>query len=470
MILPGPPGMKPLSISAQISLLFALGAAVVLLALGWFVACSVEAHFLEIDRHELEGKLSLVRNLLAKARTTKEFAAVPAKIDEALVGHHKLAIILMAEDGTIWYASQEAKLLSAQFQGKSPGDLLGVSTWHIGERAWRCLSAPVTANSPNGPRLTAVIALDITHHRQFIDAFLVTLALATVVAMLATAGLGWLAARTGLTPLDRMTQLATRLSASKLSERLPEASLPAEIRTLAIAFNAMLDRLEDAFTRLTQFSADIAHELRTPVSNLMTQTQVVLGRDRTAEEYREVLQSCAEEYERLARMIEDMLFLAKADNHLIVPNREDVDLAREVRDLIEFHGLVAQERGVRLELEGEATASGDRLMLRRALSNLLSNAIRHCPDGQTVTIRLRQDNGAHISIGNPGEIPAENLPRLFDRFYTGDPARRSGNGGVGLGLAIVRSIAEAHGGTVSAQSSEGSVFFTLHLPESSRNP
>ena len=463
--------MKPLSLSTRISLLFAVGAAVVLLALGWFVARSVEAHFLEIDRHELEGKLSLVRNLLAKAGTPEEFAAVPAKLDDALVGHHGLAVTLIAEDGTIWFDSQDAKFLSAKFlsakfQSKSPGNLQGVSTWRVGERTWRGLSAPVAANLPNGPRLTAAIAQDITHHRQFIDSFLVMLGLATVAAMLVTAGLGWLAARTGLTPLGRMTRLATRLSARKLSERIPEAPLPTEIRTLATAFNAMLDRLEDAFARLTEFSSDIAHELRTPVTNLMTQTQVALGRERTVEEYREVLQSCTEEYERLSRMIEEMLFLAKADNRLIVPSHESVDLAREVRDLIEFHGLVAEERGVRLQLEGEATASGDRLMLRRALSNLLSNAIRHCPDGQIVTIRLSQDNGARISIGNPGEIPAENLPRLFDRFYTGDPTRRSGNGGVGLGLAIVRSIAEA----ATAQSGGGYVIYNLHLPGSDRSP
>ena len=457
--------MKPLSLSTRISLLFAIGAAVVLLALGWLVARSVEAHFLEIDRHELEGKLSLVRNLLAKAGTPRDLAAVPAQLDDALVGHHGLAVTLMAEDGTIWFAS-----LNAELPNRLSSKPQSVSTWRVGERTWRGLSAPVVTNVPNGPRLTAAIALDITHHRQFTDNFLVMLGLATIMAMLATAGLGWLAARTGLTPLGRMTRLATRLSARELSERIPEAPLPTEIRTLATAFNAMLDRLEEAFARLTEFSSDIAHELRTPVSNLMTQTQVAMGRERTAEEYREVLQSCMEEYERLSRMIEEMLFLAKADNRLIIPNRESVDLTREMRDLMEFHGLVAEERGVNLELEGAATVSGDRLMLRRALSNLLSNAIRHCPDGQIVTIHLSQDHGAHISIGNPGEILAENLPRLFDRFYTGDPARRSGNGGVGLGLAIVRSIAQAHGGTATAQSGGGNVFFILHLPEPHRIP
>lgn len=455
--------MRPLSLSTRISLLFAMSAAVVLLALGLLVARSVETHFLEMDLHELEGKLSLVRNLLAKAGTSRELALVPAQLDDALVGHHGLAVTLIAQDGAHWFASK-----NAVFPKGISGNPQGVSTWRTGEHTWRGLSAPVSSNFPNGPRLTAAIALDITHHRQFIDDFLVMLGLATVAAMLATAGLGWLATQAGLTPLAKMTQLATRLSARQLSERIPEAPLPTEIRTLATAFNAMLDRLEEAFARLTEFSSDIAHELRTPVSNLMTQTQVTLGRERTAEEYREVLQSCMEEFERLSRMIEEMLFLAKADNRLIVPSRENVDLARDVHDLMEFHGLVAEERGVRLELVGEATVPGDRLMLRRALSNLLANAIRHCPDGQVVTVRLAQENGAHIVVENPGDILAENLPRLFDRFYTGDSARRSGHGGVGLGLAIVRSIAEAHGGWTSAKSGQGKVIFILHLPEPDR--
>ncbi len=451
--------MKPLSLSTRLSLLFAMSAAVVLLALGLLVARSVESHFLEMDRHELQGKLSLVRNLLAKAGTPRELAAVPPQLDDVLVGHHGLSVTLVAEDGAVWFTSPGAVMPKAV-----SGVPLDVSTWRVGERTWRGLSAPVATHVPNGPRLTAAIALEITHHRRFIDDFLVRLGLATVAAMLATAGLGWLATRAGLTPLAKMTQLVTRLSARQLSERIPEAPLPPEIRTLATAFNAMLDRLEESFARLTEFSSDIAHELRTPVSNLMTQTHVALGRERSAAEYREVLLSSLEEYERLSRMIEEMLFLAKADNRLIVPSRENVDLAREVHDLMEFHSLVAEERGVRLELVGEATAWGDRLMLRRALSNLLANAIRHCPDGQAVTVRLAQENGVRIVVDNPGDIPAENLPRLFDRFYTGDPSRRSGHGGVGLGLAIVRSIAEAHGGAATAESGQGKVHFILHLP------
>ncbi len=448
--------MNSTSLTTRISLLFAVSAAVVLLALGWIVARAVDAHFVEMDRHELDGKLALVRTLLTRAERPEALAAVPMQLDDALVGHHGLALALIDAAGRVWYASGHG-LPQGMPQRPAP-----LATWGAQGRTWRGLAASVPVD---GTQFTAALALDITHHQRFLTRFHAVLGGATVLAMLAMATLGWLATRAGLRPLGRMARLATRLSATQLSERLPETALPAEIRTFAAAFNAMLARLEDAFRRLSEFSSDLAHELRTPVSNLMTQTQVALARERSATEYREVLQSSMEEYERLARMIEDMLFLAKADNRQVVLRRELVDLGRETRELIEFHGLVAEEHGVSVLQEGAATVGGDRLMLRRALSNLLSNAIRHCPDGGTVRVRLRQDGaGIAIIVENPGEIAPDKLHRLFDRFYTGDPARRSGTEGIGLGLAIARSIVELHGGSLSASAVNGVVRFTVSVP------
>lgn len=452
--------MKALSLTARVSLLFAFGVTAVLLGLGWLVAGSVDRHFQDMDRHELEGKLTLVANLLAKARTPAAMDSVPRELDDALVGHGGLSVTLIDADGAKWFASRDLAYPAALLHRPATDTL---ATWRENGRGYRGLTAPVRTGY--GATLTAAIVLDISHHQHFIEAFRRVLAIAITFAALVTAGLGWLAVHTGLRPLRRMTELAASLTASHLHERLPEAGLPPEIRTLATAFNAMLDRLEASFRRLSEFTSDIAHELRTPVSNLLTQAQVALGRARTEEEYREMLRSSTEEYERLARMIGDMLFLAKADNRLIVPKREMIDLAGEVRDLIEFHGILAEERDIRIDLVGDATTTGDQLMLRRALSNLLSNAIRHSPDSGTVTVRLEQDgNDIVIAVENPGDIPAENMPRMFDRFFTGDPSRHSGSGGVGLGLAIVRSIAQAHGGTVAASSDNGVIRFVTRLP------
>ncbi|MCA1788974.1 MAG: heavy metal sensor histidine kinase, partial [Thioalkalivibrio sp.] len=248
--------------------------------------------------------------------------------------------------------------------------------------------------------------------------------------------------------------------------RISQQDAPAEVRELAEAFNGMLDRLEASFRRLSDFSADIAHELRTPVSNLMTETQVALTRARSADEYRETLHSNLEEFDRLARMISDMLFLAKADNGLLPRPGEAVALEIEADALLEFYEALADEQGVQLRLSGEATVVGDRLMLRRALSNLLSNALRHTASGNAVEIEInKREDRAILAVRNPGAaIPADRLPLLFDRFHHVDLSRSGRGEGAGLGLAITRSIVEAHGGYIQVESAHGFTTFSLHLP------
>ena len=229
----------------------------------------------------------------------------------------------------------------------------------------------------------------------------------------------------------------------------------------------MLSRLEDSFKRLSDFSSDLAHELRTPISNLMTQTQVALAQARSAEAYREILYSSMEEYDRLARMVGDMLFLAKADHDLIVPRHETVDLAAEVTGLFEFYDALAESHGVHLALSGQAAVAGDKLMLRRALSNLISNAIRHTPLEGTISVQIEAcgTDRVCIAVGNPGTpIPPEHLPRLFERFYRVDASRQRGGEGAGLGLAITQSIVAAHRGTLTVHSDAERTRFDIVLP------
>ncbi len=301
--------------------------------------------------------------------------------------------------------------------------------------------------------------MNIDYHHEFMHSFHRTLWAAIAAAILLTAVLGWLAARRGIAPVRDMARVARNITATRLDDRLAAASLPVELVDLGDAFNAMLARLEDSFRRLSEFSSDLAHELRTPISNLMTQTQVALGRSRSADEYRDVLYSNVEEFDRLARMIADMLFLAKADNGLIVPRSEMVDLASEVRDLFDYYDALVEERGVQLDVSGEGSVRGERLMIRRAISNLLSNAVNHSPRGGRVDVRIgttSDERKTLLSVANRGEtIPAEHLPRLFDRFYRVDPARQRLSEGAGLGLAITKSIVTAHGGVVRAFSEGG---------------
>ena len=249
-------------------------------------------------------------------------------------------------------------------------------------------------------------------------------------------------------------------------------AVPAELRPLVVSFNGMLARLDDAFVRLSNFSADIAHELRTPLTQLMTHTEVVLARARRPEEYQEALYGNLEDLTRMARMIDDMLFLAKADNGLIVPGRAPLALHELSEQLLEYYRLLADERGIALERHGEGCIDGDAGMLRRALSNLLSNALRYTPDGGCIRVRIGVRDGEVVwSVENPGPaIPAAQRERLFDRFYRGDPARREGGNHAGLGLAITRSIVEAHGGRIACEAADGLTRFRMAFPLARRVP
>jgi two-component system heavy metal sensor histidine kinase CusS len=218
----------------------------------------------------------------------------------------------------------------------------------------------------------------------------------------------------------------------------------------------MLDRLEQSFDRLRQFSADIAHELRTPVNSLRVGIEVALGKPRTAEEYREVLGSGLEECGRLAGMIDSLLFLARAENPRTVIDTEEVDVGEELAKVRDFYETAAAEAGVRLSvvMGGDVRARLNQPLFQRAVTNLVANALRHTPAGGAVTLTAARDGVTRVEVADTGSgIPASHLPHVFDRFYRVDQARTSG--GTGLGLAIVRSIVELHGGAVEITSEEG---------------
>jgi two-component system heavy metal sensor histidine kinase CusS len=463
--------LKAFSLTTRLSLLFALSAAVVLLALGWVVVRSVEDHLLEIDRYRIEGKLALVGNLLAKTHAAEDLSHFSGELDDALVGHHWLGVTVVSADGTIRYSNDGWHTPPIQ-SDKASAHAGGLVIWEEGERLFRGLTTRLSTGLTSVPSVTVTIAMDISDHQRFIRRLRRTLAIAMALATFIMAGLGWAATWTGLRPLQRLTALIIDLEASRLDARLPAARMPAEVETLAVAFNAMLARLEDSFRRLQEFSSDIAHELRTPVTNLMVQAQVALSNARTVEEYREVLYSSLEEYERMARTIGDMLFLAQADQGLLRPTTTAVDLKAVIQDLFDYLDAWAEERGVRLVLRGAANSvPGDSLMLRRALSNLLTNAIRHTPVGGAVQVDLEMGPEAtRITVENPGPtIADEHLGRLFDRFYRVDPARHRQGEGAGLGLSIVKSIVDAHGGTINVTSSEGRTQFLIVLPNALRS-
>lgn len=461
--------MRSKSITFRLTLFFSTASTAVLLVVGTLIGGLVERHFEEQDLTELNGKLELVRHAFAKARSESDLAAVPQNLSDALIGHPALSVAVIGPDHRLLFTSPDAIFAADLLESeplKDTSKRANLITWEKDGQAYRGFTAKAVTGVAGYPPATVALAINIEHHRMFMAAFQNNLWLAITAGIVLTALLGWIAARRGLAPVRKMANVAKGVSASHLGDRLPQEAVPVELIDLATAFNEMLARLEDSFQRLSDFSSDLAHELRTPISNLMTQTQVAISKERTANEYREILYSNLEEYERLARMISDMLFLAKADNGLIVPNSEKVDLATEVLNLFGFYEAFAEEQGVSLSIKGNSSVQGDRLMLRRAVSNLLSNAIRHTPKGGGVIVRI--DNPSpdktRLIIENPGTtIPVEHLGWLFDRFYRVDPSRQKSSDGAGLGLAITKSIVDTHKGTITAHSGNGATRFEINL-------
>lgn len=465
------------SLTWRLTLLFAAVSSGVLLLLGLVVGQLVARHFEELDMALLESKLALARHVLADSRNEADLARLPARLDEAMVGHQGLALAVWDGAGQQRYATPGAAF-PADLDGDEATPASGSAPPHRWQaddgRQFRSIAGRAATALPDGMAWRVAVSADLSHHEHFMHDFRAALWRIVGLAALASGLLGWLAARRGLAPLQAIGRGTADITARHLDRRLPVAALPTEVADLAATLNAMLERLEDSFRRLSEFSSDLAHELRTPVSNLLTQTQVTLARPRTAAEYQEVLASNAEEFERLSRSIADMLFLAKADNELIIPRQEPVDLAAEAASLLEFYEALAEEKEIRLAARGAATVWGDRLMLRRALGNLLSNAVRHTPAGGeiTLTVALEGEGAtgqtpptAVLRVANTGPaIGAEHLPRLFDRFYRADPARQHLGEGAGLGLAITRSIARAHGGEVAVHCAGGWTTFEIRLP------
>lgn len=274
----------------------------------------------------------------------------------------------------------------------------------------------------------------------------------------------WWVVRRALRPLRAFRKVTALISARDLSHRMKIKGLPDELRDLAHAVNFMLHRLDGDVQQLAQFSDDLAHELRSPMNNLMGKAQVTLSRPRPSEEYKQALESCTEELERMSRMISQMLFLASVSQPAAPLPLEVIDLGEEAEKVAELFSSSAEDRDITLQVHGAAKVSGDKLMIQRAISNLLSNAIRHGLAGSVITITLdTHEDEVWLAVRNAGDgIDAEHLPRLFDRFYRVHVSRARQQGGTGLGLAIVRSIMSLHEGQVTVQSEPGQ-FTTFNL-------
>ncbi|MCW1246087.1 heavy metal sensor histidine kinase [Pseudomonas sp. SAICEU22] len=447
--------MSRWSLSNRLALLFAACTAVVSLFAGVLFSRGSEAHFVELDRQLLETQLIGVRRAVQDTHGHDP----QVRLDDELSRQADLTLRIRDSNSTQWHGSP---IPAPRELPERPG----LYTLRDADNDYRVLNAPLYSDRTDSPQLT--LLLNITHHQHFLQRMQRLIWLTVGLSALATALLGAWAARRGLRPLRRMGAIASSVSARSLNARLPEEHMPVELAELARSINDMLGRLDDAFQRLSAFSADIAHELRTPLSNLLTHTQVTLTRERSLEDYREALHGNLEELQWMAQLVNDMLYLAKADHGLLALHRESLQLAEEVDVLLDFFAPLAEDANVRLGRDGESLFEGDRNMLRRALSNLLDNALRFTPSGGEVRVRIVDvGQGVSMCVENSGEgVSADLLPRLFDRFYRADPSRQEGSSEhAGLGLAITRSIIRAHGGDIRCESADGWTRFVIELPK-----
>ena len=451
------------SIAGRLALMFAAAAVAV------FAVTGMALHHVlarELDRYQseqLQGHLEDIRYMLVHGRSPLLLEHARQKMDElaSADGHTRY---WLWSDAPAWRHGDEAGAMAAAALAR-PGMVLVPQQPGLPRMA--VLGARVAANDIR-PAVVLVAGMDTRGMDHTLKTFETALVVLAVLGSVLVAGLGYWVALAGLQPVQQLSREAQRIGPDSRGERLRLPALPMELLDMGASFNAALDRLNAAYQQLETFNADVAHELRTPVANLIGQTQVALSRERSAPALREVLQSNLEELERLRGIVADMLFLARAEQGERVRSRVPVSLAQEVRKIVDFFDMVLDESGMAVQVQGDAQLWAETSLLRRALSNLLHNAIQHASGSPhiEVHITLPEPGWAELAVANASApLTPEQLAHVFDRFYRADHARANSFESHGLGLAIVQAIARMHGGSAFARQGEGRISFGLRLPQ-----
>ena len=471
---------RPFSLNVRLTFFISLATIIALVVLTSIMLNSVKNHFAEMDIKDLNKIKTTISSILLNPAESE--AQKVEKISIILASYRHISVLLLNSENQMLYRSPDGpnllpilntadfaeSLKSGQvFLWRDPVFNAG-SAGENNQKIYRIIAASASAPyHDKNSTCTFVVAFSIDFHLHYLNELKYHLWLIAAVICLVIVLIVLFAVHKGHTPLRHVSMKIKNISSENLDVRLDPEQVPVELEQLVISFNHMIERIEDVFTRQANFSADIAHEIRTPVTNLVIQTEIALSQQRSKKELEDVLYSSLEEYNRMSKMVSDMLFLAQADNHQLVIERTPLDLGAETLRVFEFFEAWAEERNVGLEMHGQAgRVAGDALMLRRVINNLLSNAIRYTPEGQSVQVTLaEQGEWVALVIANPGVVIAsEHLPRLFDRFYRVDPSRQRKTEGSGIGLAIVKSIITVHQGKILVASDSVSTRFTLLLP------
>ena len=441
---------EPASIASQLVLLFTLAAAFLLsCGLGVFYWLVVQ-HAFEEDNAVLADKISVLSADLK--------AGGPKATDEALKSfraeeHPVYSVRVVDSAGrTVTETLGMNRLLPPSIFPSphiSTSSTRNPKNYRVGGRLFSLLT---TIEEANGQPYTIQVAQDRSTDDRFTKEFGALVAVVLAFGILASTLIAITVTKRGLRPLGEMTRSLGRIGPTHLNERVAPAGWPRELQPLAVAFDAMLKRLDDSFTRLSQFSADLAHELRTPIANILGEAQVALTRDRAPAEYRETIESTIGECERLSGIVDNLLFVARVDaaREPIAPTRFDARAA--VEKIASFYQMIADDHHVTIRCSGEGQIYADSALFERAVGNLVDNALRFTPANGSIQIAIAEHAANfEVAVSDTGcGIAPEHLPRVFDRFYRAESSR--GSDGAGLGLALVKSIVDLHDGSARIQS------------------
>ncbi|MNG84462.1 Sensor protein CzcS precursor [compost metagenome] len=461
-----------LSLTLRSAMLFALVAALVVSGAGWYLYGAMRQEMTTRSDFQVTGRVEYFRHLLSQ-RFPLDRLVANTGLFENMLGNEQ-DVLIFQQPGQKPLINVNPARLSLPPVTPTPADAPQLlSAIRSGETAQgvplRVASALVRLDDGNLLQISAAHVM--FNEQKMLARYLWRIVAAVAVAFVLIALLGYWVMRRGLQPLWRMAAQAAVITPNTLSTRLSEQGVPTELQQLTRSFNAMLDRLNEGYQRLTQFSADLAHEIRTPVGALMGHCQVALYQPRSVEEYETLLSNNMDELERISRMVENILFLARAGEAQAVLNYSRLDVTQELRRVADYFEGLAEERGITLVCQGEGPLLADAMLFQRALSNLVANAVRYADENSQIQLQVvSQPTGERVvQVVNQGRpISPVHLDKLFDRFYRVDAARSAGSHASGLGLAIVSAIMTLHGGKARAECAQGDkaarITFSLIFP------
>jgi two-component system heavy metal sensor histidine kinase CusS len=455
-------------ITLRLTLYFSITMGLVLYIVSGLLYSTMRNQLSQKDEDELRSTLRFQQEIattISERQGPKDLWQ--QELFEFVARQERLSLRIISPDGKVWAQSKNMRVPQQDFPAASQAFSYTAWRYHKHDVSEKYLITATNFLLKDNQSWLVQAALNVSQNNEIIEDYWGRMQAAVALAIVIFSSIGYWLARRGLLPLRTMSREIAHIHAEDLHTRLSTQGWPQELNTLAASFDGMMIRLETSFAQLARFSSDIAHELRGPINNLISAASVTQSKARSPQEYHDALASIVEEGERLSRMISSMLFLARADNRREPLNIEPLNSRSEFARLVNFYDILAEDKNITLLSNGEVTFDADPIHLQRALANLLSNALRHTPEGGTISLSAEQHgSNVWLSVTDNGEgISAGHLPHIFDRFYRVDDARSNAEN-TGLGLALVKTIVEMHGGKIMVTSEEGKgSCFTLVLPQ-----